>query len=235
MDKLIEEGVKVDCIITSPPYNIGKEYEKEKELEVYLLWQNQVLSKAFEILSEDGILLLNVGTYIDKYTNNIPLSFEFYNILRTIGFKLRQNIIWSFNSGLSAKKKLSGRYEDIMWWYKGEKLPIFNLEDIRVKEWKKFDKRNNPNGKNPTNVWNINLVKGNSNQKKNHPCQFPEKLIIRLIKGMTDKTDIILDLFSGSGTTAVAAENTNRKWICIEKEEKYCEITKKRLDNSNQK
>ena len=230
MDKLIQEGIKVDVIITSPPYNIGKEYEKKVSLSKYLEWQKQVFKKAYILLSDNGVVLLNVGAFINEYTNNIPLSFEFYSIFTNTGYKLRQNIVWHFPSGMSASKKLSGRYEDIMWWYKGDNLPTFNLEDIRVKEWKNFDKRNNLNGKNPTNVWGINLVKGNSKEKKKHPCQFPEVLINRLVKGMTNKSEIILDMFMGSGTTGVACVNLNRKFIGIELDKEYFDIAKERIE-----
>ena len=133
MDKLIDEGVKVDIIITSPPYNIGKEYEKKKDINIYLKWIEDVVAKCEKILKENGTIIWNVGTYVDDLGNGIPLSFLMYPIFIKKGFKLRQNIIWHFSSGLSAKKKLSGRYEDILWLYKGDKMPVFNLEDIRIK------------------------------------------------------------------------------------------------------
>ena len=112
--KDIPDG-SIDCIITSPPYNIGKEYETKKDIKIYLEWQIQILKKCFNKLKYNGSLLYNVGTFIDNNTNSIPLSFEFYPILKNIGFNFRQNIVWTFSSGLSAKYKLSGRYEDIMW------------------------------------------------------------------------------------------------------------------------
>ena len=139
--------------------------------------------------------------------------------------------MWTFSSGLSAKKKFSGRYEDILWCYKGTNTPVFNLEDIRIKEWKAFDKRNNPNGKNPTNVWNIEQVKGNAKVKTLHPCQFPEKLIERLVLGLTNENQIILDPFMGSGTTGIVCKNLNRKFIGIELDEKYFNLAKERINN----
>jgi adenine-specific DNA-methyltransferase len=223
------EDKSIHCIITSPPYNIGKEYETKKDLKVYLEWQKLILTDCYNKLKDSGTLIYNVGSYIDKNTNAIPLSYELYPILKEIGYNFRQNIVWTFSSGLSAKYKLSGRYEDIMWLYKGDKLPIFNLENIRLKEWKAFDKRNNPNGKNPTNVWNIELVKGNSKEKKGHPCQFPEELINRLILGMTNENDLILDPFAGSYTTGLACINTNRNFIGIEKDLNYFNIGVNRI------
>ena len=231
MDRLIEEDIKVDTVITSPPYNIGKEYEKKQDFETYLKWLKNAIEKISLILNNDGVLILNVGKHIDKDTNAIPISFEIYNILKKYGFKLRQNIIWMFNSGLNCKKRLSGRHEEILWLYKGDKLPTFNLEDIRVKEWKAFDKRNNPNGKNPTDVWHFEPIKGNSKEKKGHPCQFPLSMIDRIVKGMTNENDLVLDCFMGSGTTGVACLKNNRNFIGVELDEKYFEIAKNRIEN----
>ena len=232
MDKLINEKVKVDIIITSPPYNIGKEYEKKKDINIYLKWIEDVVAKCEKILKENGTIIWNVGTYVDDLGNGIPLSFLMYPIFIKKGFKLRQNIVWHFSSGLSAKKKLSARYEDILWLYKGDKMPVFNLEDIRVKEWKAYDKRNNPNGKNPTNVWHIEQIKGNSREKTKHPCQFPVKLIERCIKGMSNKDSVILDCFMGSGSTGVACAKTGRKFIGIELDNNYFNIASKRIEEA---
>jgi DNA modification methylase len=229
MDYLIEQGVKVDAIITSPPYNIGKEYETKKNINHYLNFIDSTLQKLYKLLKDESSLIINVGKYIDDDTNNIPIDYLIYPILLKNGFKLRQNIIWCFNGGLNSKKKLSGRYESVMWLYKGKELPKFNLDKIRIKKWKRFDKRNNPNGKNPTDIWNINTVVGGSNEKLGHPCQFPLELIRRCVEAFTDETDIVLDCFSGSFTTSYASEQLNRRSIGIELEKKYCDVGVKRL------
>jgi adenine-specific DNA-methyltransferase len=152
-----------------------------------------------------------------------------FPILNKIGFKFRQNIIWRFKGGLSAKHKLSGRYEDIMWIYKGNDKPTFNLDNIRLKEWTRFDKRNNPLGKNPSNVWDIKRVAYGSKEKTEHPCQFPENMIERIVLGFSNKEDLILDLFGGSFTTAKVCEKLRRKNIGIELSKKYCDIGIDRL------
>ncbi|PEZ63008.1 DNA-methyltransferase [Bacillus cereus] len=229
------EGMKklddnsVDLVLTSPPYNIGKEYETKIPIEDYLSWSESYLSEIYRILKNGRSFMFQVGIHIDKETNSIPLSYLVYPIISKIGFKLRQEIVWSVKGGMQAKKKLTGQHEIIMWLYKGKELPYFDLDSIRVKEWKSIDKRNNPNGKNPTNVWDINRVAGNSKEKVGHPCQFPVQMIERITKGWSKEGDIILDPFMGSGTTAIACLNTNRNYIGFELDSTYHELATQRV------
>ncbi len=226
------EAESVDLIVTSPPFNIGKEYEKKVDIEEYLQWSKKYLNELFRVLKTGRSFFLEVGCYVDKDTNNIPLSYLLYPILKEVGFNLRQEVVWSFKGGMQAKKKLTGQNEKVMWLYKGDDFPYFDLDSVRVKEWQAIDKRNNPNGKNPTDVWEINRVTGNSKEKTEHPCQFPVSMIERIAKGWSKENDIVLDCFMGSGTTAEACVNTNRKFIGIERDRNYCEIANKRIEEA---
>ena len=232
------EGMKripdssIDLIVTSPPYNIKKKYKSYKDdlsLQEYLTFLKEVLCECSRILKAKGNVMFNVGSYIDKQGNAIPISYFIFNMLDDLGLKFRQEIVWYFQGGLSATKKLSARYENILWLYKEDY--IFNLDDIRIKEWKQIDKRNNPNGKNPTNVWEINRVAYGSKEKTEHPAQFPITMIERLIKGWSNENDIVLDPFMGSGTTAIAAINTNRNYIGFEMDEEYYKASIERINN----
>jgi adenine-specific DNA-methyltransferase len=221
----------IDLIVTSPPYNIGKEYEKVINLEQYLLWSKEYLKEIYRCLKVGRIFFLEVGCYLDKERNNIPLTYLLYPILKEVGFNLRQEIVWHFKGGMQAKKKLTGQNEKILWLYKGNDLPYFNLDNIRVKEWKTFDKRNNPNGKNPTDVWEINRVPGNSKEKVGHPCQYPVEMIERVVKGWSKEEEIILDPFMGSGSTALACINTQRNYIGFELDKEYHRLSEERIHN----
>ncbi|MFV4878931.1 DNA-methyltransferase [Bacillus velezensis] len=219
----------IDLTVTSPPYNIGKVYEKKKSIEKYLEFSADYLNLVYKLLKNKSSLMLQVGCYIDKNSNNIPLSYHLYPYLKKIGFNLRQEIVWSFRGGMQAKKKLTGQNEKILWLYKGQELPYFNLDSIRIKEWKTMDKRNNPNGKNPTDVWEINRVAGNSKEKMSHPCQFPTSMIDRIIKGWCVEGGLVLDPFMGSGTTAVSAINTGRNYLGFELDRTYFEESNQRI------
>lgn len=226
----------INLIITSPPYMVGKEYEDEQTLEEYKTFHKKIIEESKRILKPNGAIYWNVAqTPIDGEI--LPLGAVFYNLFKEVGgLYLKNWIIWHFEGGLNTKNRLSGRYENILWIVKDTKNFVFNLDDIRTPpKWFK-DKRNNPLGKNPTdfwefnNIWEINRVVNVSKEKTTHPCQFPEKMIERIIKASSNKGDIVLDMFNGSGTTCKVSSDLGRNFIGIDKEKKYCEIAKKRVE-----
>lgn len=216
---------------------LGKEYDGEGSFEEYKKFHSEVIKECHRVLAENGAIYWNVAqTPMDGEI--LPLGAIFYNIFKEHGFYLKNWIIWHFEGGLNTKKRLSGRYENVLWFVKNPHNFIFNLDDIRIRpKWYK-DKRNNPKGKNPTdfwtfdNVWEINRVVNVSKEKTAHPTQFPEKMIERIVKASSDKDDLVMDIFSGSGTVMKVANNLGRKWIGIDKERKYCEIALKRIMSS---
>ena len=230
------EGMKklpdnsIDLIVTSPPYNIKKKYKSYKDdlsLESYLSFLKNVLKESSRILKDKGNIMINLGSYVNKEGDAIPISYFIFNMLDDVGLKFRQEIVWYFQGGLSATKKLSARFEHVIWLYKEDYK--FNLDNIRVKEWKQKDKRNNPLGKNPTNVWEINRVAYGSKEKTEHPAQFPLKMIDRIVKGWSDENDVVLDMFMGSGTTALSCLRNNRNYIGFELDSYYCDIAENRI------
>ena len=228
----------VNLIITSPSYEVGKEYEKNLTFEQYLDEHKEVIKEAKRVLKDNGAIYWNVAQ-TPKNGEIIPLGAVFYNIFKEQKFYLKNWIIWKFDGGLNCKKRLSGRYENLLWFVKDHENFIFNLDDIRITPKWANDKRNNPKGKNPTdfwefasedNVWEINRVVNVSKEKTKHPCQFPEKLVERVIKASTNEGDIILDIFNGSGTACKVAKDLNRKYIGIDKELEYCKIALNRVN-----
>jgi adenine-specific DNA-methyltransferase len=227
----------VQLIVTSPPYNIGKEYESKTNYDDYFIWQEEVIQECVRILKPGGSICWQVGNGIDK-GEVIPLDAIFYGIFKKFNLKMRNRIIWTFGHGLHAKNRFSGRYETILWFTKGNDYK-FNLDSVRVpvkypnKKHFKGPKigqlSSNPLGKNPGDVWDITNVKAMHPEKTEHPCQFPVAMIERLILAMTDTGDLVLDPFVGSGTTLVAAALHGRKSLGIEVQEKYVEIAMSRL------
>lgn len=231
---------KIQLIVTSPPYNIGKKYEKKTKLERYLELQTAVIKECARVLSPKGSICWEVGNYIEK-GEIVPLDIILYPVFKSLGLKLRNRIIWHFEHGLHCSKRLSGRYESILWFTKSDDY-TFNVDPIRVpqkypgKKYFKGPKKGqfscNPLGKNPGDVWQIPNVKNNHVEKTIHPCQFPVELIERLVLFMTRKDDWVLDPFIGTGTTAVAALLHNRKAIGAEIMPEYIDIAKKRITSS---
>ena len=227
----------VQLVITSPPYNIGKSYEKKKPLNLYLKEQEKTLKECFRVLNKKGSLCWQVGSYFEK-SELFPLDIYIHQICKKIGFKLRNRIVWHFEHGLHSYKKFSGRYETIMWFTKSKNY-TFNLDKVRVpqkypgklayKGKNKGKYSGNINGKNPSDVWIFPNVKSQHREKTIHPCQFPIELAERLVLSLSNKNDLVIDPYSGVGTTLVAALKNSRRAAGSEIIKKYVKITKKRI------
>ena len=228
----------VQLIITSPPYNIGKSYEKKKSFARYLEEQEKTLIECFRVLKKSGNLCWQVGSYFEK-SELFPLDIYIHQICKKIGFKLRNRIIWHFEHGLHSNKKFSGRYETIMWFTKTNDY-YFDFDDIRVPQKypgkvgysgkNKGKYTGNINGKNPSDVWIFPNVKSNHKEKTIHPCQFPIELAERLVLSMSKKGDLVLDPYAGVGTTLIAALKNKRRAAGSEIIKKYVSIAKKRIN-----
>ena len=230
----------IKLIITSPPYNIGKEYEKRVKLEKYLNFQKMVITESVRVLKENGSICWQVGNYIDN-GQIIPLDILLYPIFSGLNLKLRNRIVWHFGHGLHAKKRFSGRYEVILWFTKSDNY-TFNLAPIRVpskypnKKYFKGPKKGqlscNPLGKNPSDIWDIPNVKSNHVEKTIHPAQFPVELIERFVLSMTDEGDWTLDPFMGVGTTQIASIIHKRKSVGMEIVPEYYKKALERINKA---
>ena len=236
-------------IISSPPYNIGKNYEKKQKLQDYMDWQERVIAKLIDLLHPKGSFCWQIGNFVDK-GEIYPLDMYFYPIFKKLGLKLRNRIIWHFNHGLHASKRLSGRYETLLWFTKSDDY-IFNLDAIRIpakypgkKHFKGANKglpSGNPKGKNPSDYWeliqsefdlgviDIPNVKSNHPEKTAHPCQFPVELIERCVLAFTNKNDWVLDPFGGVGSTLIASLKHGRRAVSVDKEAQYSRIARGRV------
>lgn len=227
----------VQLVVTSPPYNLGKPYETNLELEEYLAQQRRVIEECVRVLDGRGSICWQVGNYVDD-SEIVPLDIILYPVFASLGLHLRNRIVWHFGHGLHASKRFSGRYEVILWFTKGEHY-TFNLDAVRVPQkypQKKYFKgprkgelSGNPLGKNPGDVWEIPNVKANHVEKTVHPCQFPVELVERLVLAMTREGDWVLDPFIGVGTTAIAALMHKRKAIGAELVPEYVRIARERV------
>ncbi len=228
---------KFKLIVTSPPYNIGKEYEGRTSIDAYLASQERVIRECVRLLHPQGSICWQVGNYV-KDGAIIPLDTLLYPIFRDNGLKLRNRIIWHFGHGLHCTKRLSGRYETINWWTKGDDY-TWNLDEIRVpskypnkryfKGPKKGELSGNPKGKNPSDIWEFPNVKHNHPEKTVHPCQFPVELVERLVLSMTNAGDAVLDPYMGVGSSVVAALMHERDAYGCDVVEDYVKIAHQRV------
>lgn len=230
-------GQLLSSTITSPPYNIGKEYEHVLPISEYVAWISHISNRIYDLTCNNGSYLLNIGYLsIPDKGRAIPISYLLWDKTR---FFLNQEIVWHYGAGVSAKKYLSPRNEKILWYVKDKDDYTFNLDairdpDVKYPNQKKHGKlRCNTIGKNPSDVWDIAKVTSGTNrssvERTAHPAQFPEDLIRRLILGFTNEGDLILDPFIGSGTVGAVAVDLDRRFIGFEVNPTYCEIAKKRI------
>lgn len=227
----------IDLIVTSPPYNIGKSYERRSPLDSYISQQAQVISECVRLLSDTGSLCWQVGNHVDR-GEIFPLDMVLYPVFREHGLRLRNRIIWHFEHGLHCTKRMSGRYETILWFTKSDDYK-FDLDPIRVPSkypGKKYFKgpkagqlSGNPLGKNPGDVWIFPNVKNNHVEKTSHPCQFPIELVERLVLSMTEPGDKVFDPYMGVGSSVIAALMHNRIGYGCDVVQEYVDIAWQRV------
>lgn len=241
----------VKLIITSPPYNLGKVYEKATELDKYFSELAPILEQLIRVLAPDGSLCWQVGNYVEK-GEIFPLDIYYYPVFKSLGLNLRNRIVWHFAHGLHASKRFSGRYEVLLWFTKTDQY-TFNLDSVRVpskypgkthfKGEKYGQPSGNPLGKNPSDIWALMIqeweigmwdipnVKANHPEKTIHPCQFPIELVERCVLALTNEGDCVLDPFSGVGSALLAALKRGRRAVGCEKDAKYVRLAEKRIED----
>ena len=224
-------------IVTSPPYNLGKAYEARSSLEAYVEAQRTVIAECVRLLDPRGSICWQIGNHVQD-GEIFPLDMLLYPFFKNHGLKLRNRIVWHFEHGLHCSRRLSGRYETILWFTKTRDY-VFNLDPIRVpskypnKKHFKGPKRGqlsgNPNGKNPGDVWVFPNVKSNHVEKTVHPCQFPVELVERLVLSLTNPGDWVLDPYLGVGSTVIGAAKHSREGFGCDIVEDYVTIARERL------
>ncbi len=236
MDRLDDGTFKL--VVTSPPYNLGKAYERRVSLDAWLAGQERVIRECVRLLHDHGSICWQVGNYVEN-GEIVPLDTLLYPVFRAAGLKLRNRIVWHFGHGLHCTKRLSGRYETINWWTRGNDY-TWNLDPIRVpskypgkrhfKGPNKGKLSGNPMGKNPSDVWQFPNVRNNHPEKTTHPCQFPVELVERLVLSMTDPGDAVFDPYLGVGSTAIAAIMHGRDAYGCDTSRHYIDIALDRID-----
>lgn len=238
--KSLKRG-SVDLIVSSPPYCMGKEYEKSLKIEDFIAAHEALAPLLARALRRGGSVCWQVGHHVQKGVVT-PLDAIVYPIFaKQKGLFLRNRIVWTFGHGVHASKRFSGRHETILWFTKGRGYS-FNLDAVRVpqkypgkrhyKGPKKGEFSGNPKGKNPSDVWEIPNVKSRHIEKTEHPCQFPVALVQRLVRALTRPGAQVVDPFMGSGTVALAAGLESRSFAGCDILRSYITIARKRVEDA---
>lgn len=232
--------MSVDLTVTSPPYNIGKEYELPVSLDDYRAWCAKWMTEIHSVTRPAGAFWLNLGyTQVEGKGKAVPLPYLLWD---TSPFFLLQEVVWHYGAGVTSRHSLSPRNEKFLWFVKDFEKYTFNLDDIRDPDVKYPNQKKNgklkcnPLGKNPTDVWSIPKVTSGRNRSSKertpHPAQFPEAVIERVIKASSNPGELILDPFIGSGTSAIVAHRLDRLAVGFELRADYLDIAAARIEKS---
>ena len=242
------ESNSVKMIVTSPPYNIdikygnkhingkiveskGKKYQDKLNEDDYKKLLENVFNECKRVLTNDGSIWINIkNRFIDGQIITPSWIENYFEDMY-----LKNVLIWNMDWGGSTNKRFAPRYEYIYWFTKHNTNYTFELDRVKIPALNYRPDRYKSQLKNPSDVWRISMVSGNSLERTEHPAQYPERLIERIILVSTNEDEIVLDPFMGSGTTAVVAKKLNRKYVGYEIEEEYIKIAEKRLENINDK
>ena len=216
----------IHLMITSPPYNVGKEYDKDLSIEEYLALLKNVFKEVKRVLVTGGRVCINVANLGRK--PYIPLHSTIIQIMTELGFLMRGEIIWdksasagtstAWGSWKSAKNPiLRDVHEYILIFSKDNYSRLNKKKDtINKEEFMEFTK----------SIW---VFPATSARKIGHPAPFPEELPRRLIELYSFEGDVILDPFIGSGQTAIASIKAKRNYVGYDIDKQYCELAEKRI------
>jgi len=225
MKKLPEKSI--DLIFADPPFNIGiryDEYNDSLSYKEYYNWSKEWIAETHRLLKSKGSIYIAIG---DEFAAEINI------ILKQTGYYFRNWIIWYYTFGQNQRKKFNRTHTHILYFTKHRDRFTFNTDDIRIPSARQVvykDRRANPKGKLPDDVWRFSRVCGTFKERVGkHPCQMPEDLLELIIKASSNEKDIVLDPFGGTGTTAVVAKRLKRHFITMEISEEYYDIILKRL------
>ncbi len=222
-----EEGW-VDLAFADPPFNIGYVYDKYHD-DVpdaeYVEWSRAWMAAVSRALKPTGAFYIAIG---DEFAADIRV------IGRELGLHLRNWIIWHYTFGQNTRTKFCRAHTHIFYFTKDAREFVFNDRALRfpsARHTEYQDLRASPLGRLPNDVWDeFPRVCGTFKERAGfHGCQMPEALLMRIIMASSNKGDIVLDPFVGSGTTAVAAQRLGREYIGIDISPEYAEHTRKRL------
>ncbi|MDP7162302.1 MAG: site-specific DNA-methyltransferase [Phycisphaerae bacterium] len=218
---------QVDMVFADPPFNIGYKYDvyrDRKAYREYYAWTEKWMAACSSVLKPTGSMWVAIG---DEYAAEMRI------IAREADLHLRNWVIWHYTFGQNTKRKFARSHTHLFYWTKDPKQFTFNDMAVRIPSARQTtyaDKRANPKGKVPDDVWSFSRVCGTFHERAEwHPCQMPERLLERIISVSSNPGDLVLDPFSGSGTTCVAAARLGRTYFGIDISKEYVRQSRKRI------
>ena len=225
----------VQLVLTSPPYNIAKPYEKNLPVPEYVSWCAEWLAEIARVLTPNGAAWINLGYLaVSGRGTAVPIP---YLLWPRLSMHLVQEVVWRQSNGVACRRRLSPRNEKLLWLVRDPKNYVFNLDAIRdpnvlyPAQRRNGRLRCNPLGKNPGDVWAIPRVTAGRRvvERTDHPAQMPLELARRVILASSNVGDVLLDPFAGSASSLVAASELGRIAYGFELRAEYVNIAHRRL------
>ena len=226
LERLPDESVQL--IICDPPYNILlADWDHHDN---YIGWASGWLREAERVLMPSGSIVIFGGLQYQGEAGSGDLISIIGHMRRTSKMLLTNLIVWNYPNGMSARRFFANRHEEIIWFAKTGKY-YFDLDAVRepydekTKELYRKDKRLNPEsiekGRNPTNVWRMGRLNGNSTERVGHPTQKPRAVIQRLVRSLSYPGSIVVDFFGGSGITTRVSIEEGRHSVCCDNDNSF--------------
>ncbi len=240
-------GNSVQLVFADPPFNIGFEYDGSFDDNLpaaqYLDWSACWLQHVHRMLTLDGSFWLAIG---DAFVSELDMA------AKAAGFHKRSQVVWYFTFGVNSTKKFTPSHTHLLYYTKNKTHFTFNVDALKVKSAREAfygDKRAKAGGRLPDDTWilrpqelgpdafaaegdtwHVPRIAGTFKQRvAGAPNQMPEHVLARIIKGCSNPGDLVLDPFSGTGTTAAVAKKLNRSYVGIELSPVYAERSRLRL------
>ena len=234
LKKIPDNSIQLICI--DPPYNL--ELAGWDIYDNYIEWASQWLNEAYRVLSKSGSMVIFGGIQFRDVKSGDLIDIIQY-VRHNTKFKLINTITWYYKNGMSAHRYFANRHEEVIWLAKSNNY-YFDLDAVRVPYTEKQlqlalkDKRLNPEntrkGKNPTNVWEIGRLNGNSKERVGHPTQKPVEIIDRFVKALSYPGSVVLDFFAGSGTVGRVCISEKRHCLMCDSDPATIEYFNKHLE-----
>ncbi len=233
----------INLVVTSPPYNVGIEYDEHKDTLTYakyLVWCKQWLQKMFDHMPDDGRLCVNIPFTInpehinktksaDNVDNHIhyPVVADYTTICQQVGFKYWRTVIWDKPISM---KTCWGSWRSASAPFMRD--PSEALLVFYKKQWKRLNKGKSTISGAEFMSWTKSIWKMQPETKSKHPAAFPPELPKRCIKVFSYEGDTVMDCFMGSGTTGEVAVQLDRNFVGIEKSQAYFDMAKERIEQA---
>jgi DNA modification methylase len=236
----------VNLVFADPPFNIGydyDEYDDQLDSNQYLAWSRDWISEVYRVLHDSGAFWLAIG---DEYAAELKVEAQ------KIGFQTRSWVVWYYTFGVHCKLKFTRSHAHLFHFVKNPKSFVFNRQAVAVPSARQLvygDKRANPSGRMPDDTWILRpqdcldgftpdedtwyfpRVAGTFKERAGfHGCQMPEQLLGRIILSCSNPGDVVMDPFSGSGTTLTVAKKKGRRFLGFEMSKDYVKLGTKRIE-----